>query len=248
MPDPLFDTHALALRRERAFRKGPGLFLVERAVEDIADRLGFVRRRFGRGLLVGCPDQALAEPLGGSAEQLLLVPALEDVARFPPQSFDLLIMLGQIDTADELPVVLQILHSLLAPDSLFIGSFAGNDSLPVLRTAMLAADRAGGSGVSPRVHPRIEASALAPLLQAAGFVMPVVDIDRIKLRYRSFEGLVADLRSMAATNVLANRSRRPISRASLEAARKEFRRLGDESGTIETIELLHFAAWTPDRP
>ena len=119
--------------------------------------------------------------------------------------------------------------------------------LPSLRSAMLAADRLGGSGVAPRVHPRIEASAVAPLLQGAGFVMPVVDIDRVRLRYRALDDLVADLRAMGATNVLASRSSKPLSRTSLAAARSEFRRLGDEAGTVETIEILNFAAWTPNR-
>jgi len=244
MSGPLFDSHALALRRHRAIRHGPRLFLAHRTVEDIADRLGFVQRRFGRALLVGCPDPGVAEPLADAADQLLLIPSLADIAQFPPESFDLLIVLGELDTTDELPTVLQILRSLLSRDSLLIGAFAGNDSLPILRATMLAADQAGGGGVSPRVHPRIEASALAPLLQQAGFVMPVVDLDRVRLRYRAFDDLVADLRGMGATNVLAYRSKKPLDRASLAAARAEFRRLGEESGTVETIEILHFAAWT----
>lgn len=248
MPDPIFDRHALQLRRRRALTKGPRLFLAERAIEDMVDRLGFVQRRFGRALLVGCPDPSLAEPLQASVEQLLFVPTLFEIAHFPPGSFDLLMVLGELDTTDELPAVLHILRSLLAPDSLFLGAFAGNDSLPALRTAMLAADRAAGAGVSPRVHPRIEASALAPLLQDAGFVMPVVDIDRVRLRYRDFDDLVADLRGMGATNILVNRSRKPLSRVALAAAREEFRRMGDESGAVETIEILHFAAWTSNRP
>jgi NADH dehydrogenase [ubiquinone] 1 alpha subcomplex assembly factor 5 len=246
MPNAIFDSHALELRRRRALARGPRLFLAERAVEDIVDRLGFVRRRFGRALLVGFPELGLAEPLQASAEQLILVPTLADVVQFPPESFDLLVVLGQLDTTDGLPILLQILRSLMAPDAHFVGAFAGNNSLPVLRSAMLAADQASGTGVAPRVHPRVEASALAPLLQDAGFVMPVVDIDRVSLRYRAFEDLVADLRAMGATNVLANRSRKPLGRASLEAARAEFRRLGDEAGTIETVEILHFAAWTPN--
>lgn len=248
MTDPIFDQKALELRRQRALRHGQRLFLAERAMEDISERLGFVRRRFGRALLVGCPDARLAEPIGGAAEQLLLVPTLADVAQFPPGSFDLLIVLGQLDTTDELPTVLQVLRFLLDEDALILGAFAGNNSLPSLRTAMLAADREGGAGVAPRVHPRIEASALASLLQDAGFTMPVVDIDRVRLRYRVFDDLVADLRAMGATNILSNRSRKPLTRSSLAAARAEFHRQGDSSGTIETIEILNFAAWTPKHP
>jgi hypothetical protein len=220
------------------------LFLAERAVEDLADRLSLVQRRFGRALLVGCPDPRLADPLAGAAEQMVLAPTLDDVARFPPRSFDLLLVLGQLDTANELRAVLHILRALLAEEALFVGAFPGNNSLPALRTAMLAADRAGGGGASPRVHPRVEASAVGGLLQEAGFNMPVVDIDRVRLSYRTLDDLVADLRGMGATNVLSGRSRTPLLRAALAAARAEFARLGEGGRTAETVELIHFAAWT----
>jgi hypothetical protein len=245
MTGPIFDEHALALRRQRALRAGPRRFLAERAVEDLADRLSFVQRRFGRALLVGCPEPQLAEPLAGAAEQLVLAPTLEDLAAFPPPSFDLLLVLGQLDTANELRPILHILRSLLVGDALFAGAFPGNNSLPALRTAMLAADRATGGGASPRVHPRIEASAMAGLLEEAGFAMPVVDIDRVRLSYRRLDDLVADLRGMGATNILAGRSRTPLTRSGCEAARAAFREQGDGERTVETVELIHFAAWTP---
>ena len=248
MADPLFDRQALALRRARAMRQGPTLFLAERVIADLAERLELVRRRFGRGLLVGCPAEELAEPLGPAAEQLLLAPSLDQLAEFPPESFDLLIVLGQLDTAGDLPGLLNVTRHLLAADALFVGAFPGNDTLPVLRSAMLAADRAGGRGVAPRVHPRIGASAFAGLLHAAGLELPVVDVERVRLRYRTFADLVADLRGMAATNVLAGRSRLPLARSALHAAREEFARLGDHTGTVETAELIHFAAWTPADP
>lgn len=244
MTGPIFDQQALALRRQRAMRQGPRLFLAERAIEDIGERLDFVGKRFGRALLAGCPDPRLAEPLGASAEQLVLVPGLEEVASFPPASFDLLITLGLLDTAPELPTVLQVLRYLLAPNGLWVGAFAGNNSLPLLRAAMLAADREDERGVTPRAHPMIEASAFAGLLQDAGFVAPVVDIDRVKLRYRRFDDLVADLRGMGATNVLASRSRRPVLRKSLAAARAAFAGAGAKDGQVETVEIIHFAAWT----
>ena len=45
-----------ALRRDRAFRQGPELFLFERAFEDCLERLAVIRRQFKSALLFGCPD------------------------------------------------------------------------------------------------------------------------------------------------------------------------------------------------
>ncbi|WP_114226485.1 MULTISPECIES: SAM-dependent methyltransferase [Sphingomonas] len=245
MAEPLFDEQALAARRARALAKGPRTFLAERVIEELAERLALVSRRFGRGLVVGAPEPGLASPLGAAAEQLLLAPSLDELAAFPPGSLDLLIVLGELDTAPELPALLQVVRHLLAPEALFVGAFPGNDTLPVLRGAMLAADQAQGGGVAPRIHPRVAAAGFAGLLQDAGFDLPVVDVDRVRLRYRRFDDLIADLRGMGATNALVQRSRRPLTHAALAAARAAFAAAGDAQGTVETVELIHFSAWTP---
>jgi hypothetical protein len=131
----------------------------------------------------------------------------------------------------------------MRPDSPFVGALAGGDSLATLRRAMLAADRATGAAAA-RTHPRIEPSALAGLLGAAGFVMPVVDVDRIALRYASLAALVRDLRAMGASNQLAERAP-PRGRAWAALAAAAFAGLGVDGRTEERIDLLHFIAWAP---
>jgi hypothetical protein len=127
---------------------------------------------------------------------------------------------------------------------MLLGAISGGDTLPQLRLAMRAADRIGAIAV-PHVHPRIEASVLAALLGAAGFVNPVVDVDRVQVSYESFSRLVGDLRAMGATNILAQRSRTPLSRTATQAAADAFASVGQDGRTVETFEILHFAAWTP---
>lgn len=244
MSEPLFDDALRALRRQRAQRQGGALFLAERLVEELSDRLSFVQRRFRRALVIGLPDEAWAERFCAAAEEILALPTLQDLPTVEPGSFDLCVVVGELDTANDLPLTLHVIRAALKAEALVVGAFAGNDSLPALRSAMLAADQAGGAGVSPRVHPRINASTFATLLQDAGFIMPVVDIDRVRIRYATFDALVRDLRGMGATNLLLSRSRRPLTRAGLETARETFASLGDGTGTVETVELIHFAAWT----
>jgi hypothetical protein len=83
-------------------------------------------------------------------------------------------------------------------------------------------------------------------LSAAGFAAPVVDVDRVEVGYRSLDRLVGDLRGMAATNLLSERSRRPLTRRALAAARESFAAGAENKRTAETFEILHFAAWAPD--
>lgn len=245
------------MRRDRAFRTGPALFLYGRAFAEILDRLADINRSFSSALLIGCPDPSWPERVAAIAANVCVVDpgaefpraaggtqALEDSLDLEPGSFDLCIAIGTLDTVNDLPGALLRLRFLLKPDSLLIGVMSGGNTLPRLRQAMRAADAAAGAA-SPHVHPRVEPSALAQLLTAAGFSMPVVDVERVRVAYRGLRRLVADIRAMGASNVLAARSRLPLTRRALGEAERDFGSGATDGRTIETFELLHFAAWTP---
>jgi NADH dehydrogenase [ubiquinone] 1 alpha subcomplex assembly factor 5 len=252
----LFDMKLRAMRRDRAALAGPELFLFERAFEDCLDRIALMQRSFESALLIGCPDSAWPSRMrefgrvdvrdpgrlfaGAAGGQQVI----EDQWNPSDEAYDLVLAIGTLDTVNDLPHALRSIRSAMLPNGLFIGAISGGDTLPQLRAAMRAADQVTGAA-SPHAHPRIEASALAPLLSAAGFAEPVVDIDRAPVAYPSFAGLIADLRAMGATNILAARSLRPLSRAAANAAEHAFATAGGNGGrTIETFEILHFAAWT----
>ena len=257
MAEELFDMRARALRRDRACRTGPVLFALERAFEDVLDRLALVRHDFRSALLIGAPDAGWPRRLEAVAPGVTVLDpgaefaraagggtVVEDLLNLEPGSFDLAVAIGTLDSVNDLPGALLRLRFVLKPNSLLIGVISGGETLPRLRHAMRAADAQVGAA-SPRVHPRIEPSALAGLLSSAGFAMPVVDVDRVPVAYPDLKTLVRDLRGMGATNVLTQRARRPLTRAALAAAEASFAGGGD-GRTVETFELLHFAAWSPD--
>jgi NADH dehydrogenase [ubiquinone] 1 alpha subcomplex assembly factor 5 len=184
------------------------------------------------------PGPVFAERAGGEI-------VIEDRWEPPGGAYDLVLAAGTLDSVNDLPLALRLIRYSMRPDALVIGALSGGDTLPQLRSAMRAADVLAG-GAAPHVHPRIEASAVAPLLAESGFVRPVVDIDRVSVSYPSIERLVADLRQMGATNVLAARPRY-ICKAARLAAILAFAEAGDGSRTVETFEILHFAAWTERR-
>lgn len=247
MAKHVFDQRLLALRRARASRAGQELFLHERAFEDMLDRLALVQRRFRSALLIDWTG-------GGWRKQLLRLVESVDVvtpdglAGVEPEGYDLCLALGGLDTVNDLPQALFVIRHALRPESLFLGAVAGGDSLPILRAAMRAADEHMG-GASPRVHPRLVPAALAGLLADAGFTMPVVDVDRVHVTYRTFADLVRDLRAMGATNILADRRPAPLTRAAADAAARHFQSRQSPDGRVtERFDLLHFAVWTPPRP
>lgn len=252
---PLFDMKLRALRRDRAARKDKELFLHERAFADCLDRIALLRSRFPRALLIGCPDPRWPERLREFANEIdvrepgsILAAAaggetiIEDHWEPPVRAYDLVFAVGTLDTVNDLPLALQLIRHAMRDNAFLIGAMSGGQTLPQLRAAMRAVDAVAGAA-APHVHPRIEASALAPLLADAGFANPVVDIDRVAVSYRAFDRLVGDLRAMAATNVLLGRPRF-VGKAARDAAKRAFTAGGDGSRTVETFEIIHFAAWT----
>lgn len=251
----LFDMKLRALRRDRAAHRGAELFLHERAFHDCFERIGLQQRRFRRALLIGCPDPEWPRRLGAFADD---VDARDPGAAFAQEAggrqiiedywepsekaFDLVLAIGTLDTVNDLRLALRLIRHAMSAHALFIGSMSGGDTLPQLRTAMRAADTATGVA-APHIHPRVEAAAVAPLLTEAGFINPVVDVERVAVSYRSLDQLVADLRAMAATNVLSSRPRF-VGREARAAARTGFAAAGDGQRTVETFEILNFAAWT----
>jgi len=251
----LFDMRARALRRDRAARAGVELFLYERAFSDCLERIGLIDRRFRRALLIGCPDPNWAARLralladleirdpgplfAASAGGKLLI---EDEWEPLADAYDLVLAIGTLDSVNDLPLALRLIRHAMQGDALFIGAVSGGETLPQLRGAMRVADALAGVA-APHVHPRIDASSLAPLLSDSGFVRPVVDVDRASVAYSSLDRLVSDLRQMGTTNVLSVRPHF-IGKAARAAAYRAFADAGDGGRTIETFEVLHFAAWT----
>lgn len=255
-----FDRALRRLRRDRAATlDDDSRFLIRRAADDLLERLDLVARPFANALDLGCGDGALSRALRDRGLAVTAVDAgarfaaagqgdqrEEDHLPFPPASFDLVVSVGVLDTVNDLPGALVQARRALKPDGLFLAAFAGAGSLPRLRAALRAAEEAEGLPAGPRLHPQIDVRAAGDLLVRAGFALPVADDQALDVRYASFAALVADLRGMAATNVLAERPRRAFGRIGHAAATAAFAAAaGPDGRTTERVHILHLSGWAP---
>lgn len=242
----LFDPALRRLRFARARALG-GSFLLDRMFDEVADRLAAIARPIDRLLVVGPAQPGWRErlaPLAASIDWLDPAAADEDRADLTPAAYGAALAVGSLDSVNQLPRALHAIAASLRPDSPLLGALIGGNSLPALRRALIDADRASG-GASPRSHPRIDPPTLAALLGAAGFAEPVVDVDRLTLRYATLDRLVADLRAAAATNLLAERSRDYAGRDWPRRLAAAFATAAEADGRVaETIELVHFHGWS----
>ncbi|NJC33560.1 SAM-dependent methyltransferase [Sphingomonas jejuensis] len=259
-PPEIFDRARRRLRRDRAAPRYAAHDVIHAHMTDeVIGRLDLVSRPFSDVLDLGGHGGALAARLAGRgmavtsvdagarfAEAAGGVQADEDRPIFAARSFDLILSVGVLDQLNDLPGALVLIRQMLRPDGLFLGSFIGGGSLPRLRAAMLAAD---GDQAAPRIHPQIDVRAAGDLLMRAGFTLPVVDGDRLTVRYRALAGLVADLRGMAATNLL--RGSPPLGRSAASRAAAAFAAQADADGRVsETFNIVHLSGWapSPDQP
>lgn len=261
----IFDRNRRRQRRDRAAsRFDDHAFLIDHIGASLLDRLDMVSRRFESALDLGCHDGRLGRALSARgiavtstdagarfAAQAGAIQCEEDRLPFAAASFDLVVSAGVLDQVNDLPGALVQIRRILKPDGLFLAGFVGAGSLPALRAACLSADMAMGGAVGSRIHPQIDVRAAGDLLGRAGFALPVADGERLEIRYANSLRLVADLRGMAGTNMLADSAAPPFGPARFSALCAALAERCDAEGRLtEIFELVFVTAWAPgpDQP
>ncbi len=253
----IFDRHLLALRRARARRLGAETFLLDHAANDLAERVSVVLRKFERAADIGTPGDAVRELLierklaarviAAGAAPRRDIAADEEALPFADQSLDLAVSALSLHFVNDLPGTLIQIRRALKPDGLLLCALLGGDTLTELRQSFAAAESEIEGGISPHVAPFADLRDLGALLQRAGFALPVTDLDRLTVRYANAFSLMHDLRRMGATNVLAERRRKPMRRTTLLRMAEIYReRFADPDGRVRaTFDIVWLSGWAP---
>ncbi|MEM9179986.1 MAG: methyltransferase domain-containing protein [Pseudomonadota bacterium] len=173
-----------------------------------------------------------------------------DAMPFEPESFDLVASILSLHWINDLPQILAGIKSVLKPDGLFLACLFGGGSLTELRTALIEAENEVTGGISPRLSPLPGLQDMAGLLQAAGFALPVVDRDRVTVRYAHPMQLLRDLKGMGEQAAFATRPdqvRQPLSRRILARMSEIYaERFSDPDGRVRaTFEVIWLSGWAP---
>ena len=268
-PPRLFDRDLLRARLDRA---APGYaaadFLKARAAEDAVVRLEAIMRDFPRAVDLGARNGHFARFLAQSdaaervgllvetdlsprmlaGRQGLRLVADEERLPFAPGSLDLVISTLALHWTNDVVGALIQIRRALKPDGLFIGSLLGGATLTELRQSLLAAEAELTGGAGPRVSPFADPYDAAGLMQRSGFALPVADVDRVTVRYAHPLKLLADLRAMGETSVLAERHPKRLTRQVLARAFEIYaERFAEPDGRFPaTFEILTLTGWAPD--
>ena len=248
----IFDRTLLRLRQQRARSLGPATFLIDRAADELGERLSAVLRQFDRAADLGTPTDAVRRVLAASGKVANIigadsVAADEEALPFAETSLDLVVSALSLQFVNDLPGTLIQIRRALKADGLLLAALIGGETLIELREAFAAAESEIEGGVSPRVAPFADIRELGALLQRAGFALPVVDTDRLTVRYPSVFALMHDLRRMGASNMLSERRRTPLRRATLTRMAEIYaQRFADADGRLRaTFEIVWLSGWAP---
>lgn len=266
MTPRIFDRSLLRLRRQRAMQRplAGSDFLLRHVAADISLRLQPVQREFGLALDALSPTSQIADALRQSgkvsevvrmdmalaafhADQRLAVIGDDETPPFAPLTFNLIVSALSLQAVNDVPGALAQFRRMLKADGLFIAVTLGAATLGELRHALAQAESEMLGGVSPRVAPFVDVRDMGSLLQRAGFALPVCDSDTLTVRYPHMLALMADLRAMAATNILEERRRTsPGRRFFLRVAEIYAARFADPDGRIRaSFELVWALGWAP---
>jgi len=267
-PPEIFDRTLVKRRLDRAWAMaqangGPD-FLLVRAADELIERLTLVKRRFALAADFGSPGPHAAIRLAASGQVdrvVRLAPTLTslgegrflgavgELERLPAADgrLDLAVSLYALEAVSDLPGSLIQMRRALRGDGLLVAAMLGGDTLTELRQCLTAAESEILGGASPRVAPFVEVRALGGLAQRAGLALPVVDLDRLTVRYADMLALMRDLRAFGAANALRARAKKPLRReVLLRAGALYAERFADPDGRVRaTFDTLWLSGWAP---
>jgi SAM-dependent methyltransferase len=262
----LFDRRLLRARRARfAHAIEAREFLLAHVAGEIVERVELMLRPFPLALDLGAYHGLLGRKLAELpsvgemiyAESAFAFAALcprpslvcdEDLLPFEEASLNLIVSGLALHRVNDLPGALIQIRRALVPDGLFMAALLGARALLELRQVLIEAEAETEGGASPRVAPFGDVRDYGALLQRAGFALPVADAETLSVLYASPRDLMREVRALGGGNVLLARSRRPLSRHTLERAEGLYReRHGTPDGRVSaTFEIVYLSGWGPD--
>lgn len=139
---------------------------------------------------------------------------------------------------NDLPACLTEVSRVLARDGLFTFSALGPDSLKELREAWGTIDQDWHVNPFPDMHD------LGDALVRAGLSDPVLDVDRISIRYDELSKLYRDLSCSGARNSLEHRRRSMTGKAGFRRMEESLSQASAGNGFTLTLEIVYGHAWS----
>ncbi len=246
-----FDRALLRQRREKAAKnKADHSALSAEIAARMIEDLELIRRDFQNILILGDAGhfkQSLQKMY--PAARIVVMDAAggdiygeEDLLPFTPHSFDLVISNLSLHLVNDVPGSLAQIRRILKPDGLFNASLLAGETLQELRQSFLMAEVELTNSAASRLIPLPDFTSLPPLLQRAGFALPVAHQEYITLSFESFFDLLDKMRRAGLANFAKDRARKSLRRDVLRRAAEIFQQ---EHRNQVTCQIAYLSGWAP---
>lgn len=257
----VFDRALMRKKREALAKKFQNHdFLFKYCAGEISERLLDINREFTAPLLIGSRGSietdhpkvknpmimdTLSYPLKKADHSY--IQGDEELFPIKQQSLDLALSILHMHNINDLPGALTQIRQSLKPDGLFMSCIFGGDTLRELRESLMNSEIELMGGASPRVFPFIDKMQMGDLLQRAGFALPVIDTEIIKVSYNTMFDLIKDIRGMGESNIIEKRNKSYTGKGFfIKAAHYYQEHFPSPDHKIEaTFEIIYAIGWAP---
>jgi SAM-dependent methyltransferase len=222
--------------------------LYARAADNMLD----IQRRFSRITAIGLEDHRLQSALNevGYRTHIDMVGTgwmPQEILPLAPASCDAIVSVCGLHAINDMVGAMIQIRRALKPDGLFLALMPGPTTLQELRESMAHTEAAHHGGMAPRIAPFLDIRDAGNLLARAGFALPVIDSDTLRLTYSGLRALHADLKAAGQGNMLAARETKALPRAFYrDIAAYYHHHYAAESGRLNaTLEIVSLSAWAP---
>ena len=153
------------------------------------------------------------------------------------QSVDIVFCNQLLPWVDDVPSVFNEVNRILRKNGLFLFASLGPDSFSELQRAWSAADQGA------HVHHFADMHNIGDAAVRAGLSDPVLDVDRLKVRYENSASLFRDLTGSGARNCLAERGQSLTGKNRFAAMTQALQAIGEDSGIELDLELVYGHCW-----
>lgn len=244
----LFSIHHRAQSRIRSEKNfAAHNFLFTWAEQHILERLSLIKREFSNITLIGRYSDTFPASFASAHITSLTIDTEHDEVKLEPASQDLIISILDLHNINDLPGVFIQIRRSLKPDGVLIACMGGGETLYELRDVLYQTETELYGGVSPRVHPFADKPEIGGLLQRAGFQLPVVDSEILRVSYRDIFHLMNDIRGMGERNIIRERRKNFTPKSFFNRANEAYKALypdtQDASRIIASFEIIFMIGW-----
>lgn len=161
--------------------------------------------------------------------------------------YDIIVSNSYIHLCDNFDNLFKNINNSLKPNGFFIASIPGKNSQYELKNSMINADLQIYKGVHNRFIENYEISKISKLLKKNNFMIPVIDIDTIQLRYNNFNDLMEDTRNLGLSNISKLRKKKFEKKFYFKVVEEYYwKNYSKNNQLISQVEIIYLTGWKHD--